>query len=491
MLKFKTVLNQKKKSTKNTAVLDRMLYLLDNDNVQTKTDEDSLWFSQCEKNNIVLKDWSEWAGCNIGESKSSSWTIFEPDFATTNPNLINLCGEGYHIPTYDEWLLAYAIITDIIPFKEREDRGFWWGTEVYDEFRNNSRSSIDYSGSRPPASDTAARKFAATLNMWILGLPNYLTTSYDSKTNKYSLYPGYITIVPSIGENYMESEYWKMVKLDGIEKMSAPVAWTAIGYDMNPKKWFIKWFIRCKKDTNNSKLDKLNIESSKDTVNIWESVDIVIKAIDKSGNIIKDYEWSVLISVPSNSQDDLVFPQAMTFEKKWYYLRGLWFWNTAREVKFTKENQWVITVKNVFTAKKRPDYPFITVYIVSNNQPYISANKSFKVLSPNWLVSINMNVYTNFEYDFYDVGKDLNVSLVFLWEDNNPISYEGTVVLESSDPNVIISKKQIMVNKGNTGTVNLWRILKFKKPWNYTIKITDKSWQVFLKDFVEVEFNVQ
>ena len=82
-----------------------------------------------------------------------------------------------------------------------------------------------------------------------------------------------------------------------------------------------------------AKIDHYKVIVNPTKVSVWEAVDLTIKAMDKDENIIKDYEWSVLIM--SESDNKAEFPSlednSYTFKKS-----DEWVVKFENAVKFSK-----------------------------------------------------------------------------------------------------------------------------------------------------------
>lgn len=59
-----------------------------------------------------------------------------------------------------------------------------------------------------------------------------------------------------------------------------------------------------------SNVEKFDIKTSPNEIKIWESTDITVEALDKDGNVVKNYEWEVLIF--SQSDPKAEFPWILT-----------------------------------------------------------------------------------------------------------------------------------------------------------------------------------
>ena len=81
-------------------------------------------------------------------------------------------------------------------------------------------------------------------------------------------------------------------------------------------------------------LYRYKVKVSPEKVTVWEAVDLTIEAVDKDNNIIKDYEWTVLIFSESDKQAD--FPK--TIEENSY--------------KFSKSDEWSVKFENAVKFSK-------------------------------------------------------------------------------------------------------------------------------------------
>lgn len=83
-----------------------------------------------------------------------------------------------------------------------------------------------------------------------------------------------------------------------------------------------------------STIEKFDIQTAPTKVKVWESVDITVKALDKDGNVVKDYEWEVLIF--SQSDPKAEFPWVLTQNTYKFKIADAGQVKFENAVKFTK-----------------------------------------------------------------------------------------------------------------------------------------------------------
>lgn len=83
-----------------------------------------------------------------------------------------------------------------------------------------------------------------------------------------------------------------------------------------------------------SSIDRFEIEVSPTKVKVWESIDVTLKAVDKSWNIVKDYTGEVLIF--SQTDKEAVFPWILEENTYTFKAADAWVVKFENAVKFTK-----------------------------------------------------------------------------------------------------------------------------------------------------------
>lgn len=81
-------------------------------------------------------------------------------------------------------------------------------------------------------------------------------------------------------------------------------------------------------------VQKFDIQTTPNKVQVWESVDITVKALDKDWNVVKDYAWEVLIF--SQSDPKAEFPWVLTENTYKFKTSDAWVIKFENAVKFTK-----------------------------------------------------------------------------------------------------------------------------------------------------------
>lgn len=83
-----------------------------------------------------------------------------------------------------------------------------------------------------------------------------------------------------------------------------------------------------------SSIDRFEIEVSPTKVKVWESIDVTLKAVDKSGNVVKNYTGEVLIF--SQTDKEAIFPWILEENAYTFKAADAWVVKFENAVKFTK-----------------------------------------------------------------------------------------------------------------------------------------------------------
>ena len=83
-----------------------------------------------------------------------------------------------------------------------------------------------------------------------------------------------------------------------------------------------------------AELDHYEVKASPEKVAVWEAIDLTIEAVDKDNNVIKDYEWTVLIFSESDKQAE--FPKTIEENSYTFSKSDEWSVKFENAIKFTK-----------------------------------------------------------------------------------------------------------------------------------------------------------
>ncbi len=83
-----------------------------------------------------------------------------------------------------------------------------------------------------------------------------------------------------------------------------------------------------------AELSSYRVTISPEKVSVWEAIDLTIEAINKDGNVIKDYEWTVLIFSESDKKAE--FPKAIEENSYQFKKSDEWSVKFENAIKFSK-----------------------------------------------------------------------------------------------------------------------------------------------------------
>lgn len=138
-------------------------------------------------------------------------------------------------------------------------------------------------------------------------------------------------------------------------------------------------------------VEKFDIQTIPNKVKVWESVDIIVKALDKDWNVVKDYAWEVLIF--SQSDPKAEFPWVLT----------------ENTYKFKASDAWVVKFENAvkFTKAWTQD---INVYDTSNEDVF-------------WLTEVEVTAWEDTTSSKEDISINSPENGVTLWSDKVKVSW--------------------------------------------------------------------
>ena len=127
-------------------------------------------------------------------------------------------------------------------------------------------------------------------------------------------------------------------------------------------------------------IDHFELTVNPETVSVWEAVDLTIEAVDKDSNVIKDFEWTILIF--SESDKDAELPNSL---EEWAYTFKL---SDEGHVKFENairfQNKWTNDI-HVYDLSDPTD-SILWIAEVQVTQQTENTNVGINILSPeNWI----------------------------------------------------------------------------------------------------------
>lgn len=125
-------------------------------------------------------------------------------------------------------------------------------------------------------------------------------------------------------------------------------------------------------------IDRFEVELSPKTAKVWESLDLTIKAVDKNGSVVTDYDWTIMIFSISDKEASL--PIILSDATYKFKSSDQWVVKFENWVKFTKA--WKQDIK-VFDFQKE-DYTWQDEVNITEDSS--SSNSEIEFISPdNWI----------------------------------------------------------------------------------------------------------
>lgn len=231
-------------------------------------------------------------------------------------------------------------------------------------------------------------------------------------------------------------------------------------------------------------LSTFEIELSKTTVWVWESVDLVIKAIDQDWNVYSDYVWDVLIF---SSDDTAEFPSILSENIYTFEEWSNWIATFDSAVRFFEE--WIQDI-NVFDFYDESIFWFAEIEVVDKNsveneeEIVINSPESWTTIptnstrlswttKPNHQISIIIN-------DDREITSMSNSSWVFETNLDNLQNWTQVIIAHILDSNdqIIWTSNEVVIEV-NTNSPNY---LSIKLSW-----YDEKSWIYNSQEVIDVE----
>jgi len=190
-----------------------------------------------------------------------------------------------------------------------------------------------------------------------------------------------------------------------------------------------------------------------DKANIWDTLDITIKALDKNDNIVTWYNWSILVF--SETDPEANFPNTLKDNSYTFTTADQW------EIKFENaivfNNSWLQNI-NVYDLN---DETILWLAEIDIQKKIIEKNISITIASPeNWLtiwdkkITISWNSTKNHKIKIIVnwsgfLETTTNSNWVFEIEANNLLNWENTIKSE------ILNADNIIIWTSNTVTIKV------------------------------------
>jgi len=199
-------------------------------------------------------------------------------------------------------------------------------------------------------------------------------------------------------------------------------------------------------------IDHFEVILAPDKANIWEALDITIKAVDKNNNIVKWYNGSILVFSESDPEAD--FPTVLKDNSYTFTAVDEWMVKFENAVVFN--NSWLQNI-NIYDLN---DDTILWLVEINISKKVIKKNVEINILSPeNWLTiweklikvswistkNHKINIIINWSWT---LETTTNANWVFEIEVNNLENWENSIKAEILNAdNIVIWTAQIVTIK--------------------------------------------
>ena len=91
-----------------------------------------------------------------------------------------------------------------------------------------------------------------------------------------------------------------------------------------------------------SKADSFEVTTNPETTETWEAIDLTVKVLDKDWKVVKDYAWTIYITVDNDTKATIPYADWYTFEAA-----DLWQKTFSKWLSFTKEWKMKVIVMDI------------------------------------------------------------------------------------------------------------------------------------------------
>lgn len=210
-------------------------------------------------------------------------------------------------------------------------------------------------------------------------------------------------------------------------------------------------------------IDHFQVDLTPKTANVNDAVDLTIEAVDKNNNIIKDYEWTILIFSESDPEAEL--PSWLEDNTYTYKLSDEWVIKFENAVKF--KNSWTQNI-NVYDLN---DDTVFWIAEIQINESKIEESIDIEIYSPeNWLtiwenkINVSWTTQKNHQVKIIVNNKNelkttSNSDWIYEIEATNLVDWDNIIKAQvlNADWNVIWESNEIKinVNKDNLSIKNV------------------------------------
>ena len=199
-------------------------------------------------------------------------------------------------------------------------------------------------------------------------------------------------------------------------------------------------------------IDHFQVDLTPKTANVNDAVDLTIEAVDKNNNIIKDYEWTILIFSESDPEAEL--PSWLEDNTYTYKLSDEWVIKFENAVKF--KNPWT---QNIYIYDLDDDTVF-WIAEIQINESKIEESIDIEISSPeNWLIiwknKINVSWTTQKNHQVKiivnnknELKTTSNSDWIYEIEATNLVDWDNIIKAQvlNADWNVVWESNEIKIN---------------------------------------------
>ena len=207
-------------------------------------------------------------------------------------------------------------------------------------------------------------------------------------------------------------------------------------------------------------IDHFQVDLSPKTANVNDAVDLTIEAVDKNNNVIKDYDWTILIFSESDPEAEL--PISLEDNTYTYKLSDEWVVKFENAVKF--KNAWTQNI-NVYDLN---DDTVFWIAEIQINEPKSDEKIDIEISSPeDWLtiwenkINVSWTTQKNHQVKVIINGKNelkttSNSDWIYEIEATDLVDWDNTIKAQvlNADWNVVWESNEIKI-KVNTDSLSI------------------------------------
>lgn len=226
-------------------------------------------------------------------------------------------------------------------------------------------------------------------------------------------------------------------------------------------------------------LDHFEVELAPKSVKVWESLDLIIKAVDKNNSVIPDYKGTVLIF--SNSNPEASMPNILKDSTYTFKEVDQWVVKFENWVKFTKS--WKQEL-NVFDYDNEKIFGKWEVTITDWPTKW---KEQIEIISPeNWLV-----IWENKIKVSGSTVKNHKVKLIINWKENIDTTSNDNWIFEYEVTNLLNWTNSLKAQVLDSSNAVIWETTEIwvKVEWEW---VSIKSLKLIPEEvFVEAPYSIE